>query len=341
MEIVLAKIATIIGGEVEGDARRIVSGAAPFEDAKADDITYAATPAFLKRLAETGAGAIIVPGNFRGSSENLVRVDNPQAAFARISAHFHPPEMMPAGVSKDAAIGEDFQCGDGISIASHVSVGNQVTLGDRAMLYPGVVIGNDVTIGDDVTLYPNITIRSHCRIGSRVIIHAGTVIGSDGFGFAPDGEGYVKIPHTGMVQIDDDVEIGSVNTIDRATYGKTWIQRGVKTDNLIHIGHNVTVGENTVIVAQVGISGSVTIGKHVVMAGQAGTAGHLTIGDNATIGPRAAIYHSVAADEMVSGEQMPHRLFLRVIRILPRLPELKKKIAEMEKKLNTLWEKLN
>ncbi|MEE8398105.1 MAG: UDP-3-O-(3-hydroxymyristoyl)glucosamine N-acyltransferase [Desulfobacterales bacterium] len=341
MELALGKVATIVGGEVKGDDSKIVSGAAPFEDATEDDITYAGTPAFLKKLGETGAGAVIVPGSFEGSAENLICVDNPRAAFARISAYFHPPETMPAGVSKDAAIGENFQCGDGISIASHVSVGHHVTLGNRVTLYPGVVIGNHVSIGDDVTLYPNITIRSHCCIGSRVVIHAGTVIGSDGFGFAPDGDSYVKIPHTGMVQIDDDVEIGSVNTIDRATYGKTWIQRGVKTDNLIHVAHNVTIGENTVIAGQVGISGSVTIGKHVVMAGQAGTAGHLTIGDNATIGPRAAIYHSVAPDEMAFGEQMPYKLWLRVNRILPRLPELKKKITEMEKKLNTLWEKLN
>ena len=158
--------------------------------------------------------------------------------------------------------------------------------------------------------------------------------------FAPDGEKYYKIPQTGIVQIDDDVEIGAGNTIDRATFGKTWIRRGVKTDNLIHIAHNVTIGENSVLVAQVGISGSVTIGKHAILAGQAGVSGHLTIGDDVTIGPQAGVTASVPDGEIVSGSpEMPHRLWLRVQRIICRLPELKKKLSEIEKRLNKVEEK--
>ena len=341
MEIALEQIADKIGGELRGDGLKRISGVAPFPDAASDQITYAGTSKFLKKIKETQAGAVIVPKGFEEPSKNLIWSDNPQVAFAKILSFFHPVQTPKTVISPNAVIGEHVEYGKDISIGPHVSIGDHVTLGNRVTLHSGVVIGHHVTLGDDVTLYPNVTIREECRIGNRVIIHAGTVIGSDGFGFAPDGETYVKIPQTGIVQIDDDVEIGAVNTIDRAAFGKTWIQKGVKTDNLIHIGHNVTVGENTLIAGQVGIAGSVIIGKHVVMAGQVGVGDHLTIGDHVTIGPRGKIYHSVAAGEIISGEQMPHKLWLRFQRTLPRLPELMKKVAELEKKLNQIMGKLN
>lgn len=341
METSLSRIAEIVGGEVEGDGHKTVFGAAPFETAGSDEITYAGSSKFLKKIDETGAGAVIVPRSFQSTGRDLVKVDNPEVAFARILGHFNPPERPPEAISPAAHIGKQFECGEGTSIAPHTVVGDQVTIGARVILHPGVVIGNRVTIGDDTTLYPNVTIREDCKIGDRVIIHAGTVIGSDGYGFAQDGEKHVKIPQLGTVQIDDDVEIGAVNTIDRATYDKTWIQRGVKTDNLVHIGHNVIVGEDTLIVSQVGISGSVTIGKSVVIAGQAGVNPHLTIGDNVVIGPRGKIYHSVGPNQRISGEQMPHKLWLRVRAVLPRLPELRKKVSLIEKKLDQVMEKLN
>ena len=174
------------------------------------------------------------------------------------------------------------------------------------------------------------------------MIHAGTVIGSDGFGFAPDGRSYHKIPHTGYVQIDNDVEIGANNTIDRGTFGKTHIGRGVKTDNLIHIAHNVSVGENTVLVAQVGISGSVTIGRNAILAGQAGIAGHLNIGDGATIGPQTGVGKDVPEGQIVSSgiPEMPHRLWLRVQRLIPKLPDFSKKLSRMEKNLKRIEEKM-
>jgi UDP-3-O-[3-hydroxymyristoyl] glucosamine N-acyltransferase len=197
-------------------------------------------------------------------------------------------------------------------------------------------------VGDDVVIYPNVTILERCIIGNRVIIHAGTVIGSDGFGFAPDGNCYHKIPHTGIVQIDDDVEIGANNTIDRATFGKTHIGRGVKTDNLVQIAHNVRVGENTVLVAQVGISGSVTIGKNAVLAGQAGVAGHLTIGDGATVGPQTGVVKPVPDGQIVSSgiPQMPHKIWLRVQRLIPKLPEFSKRLSGLEKRFKRLEEKM-
>jgi UDP-3-O-[3-hydroxymyristoyl] glucosamine N-acyltransferase len=224
-----------------------------------------------------------------------------------------------------------------------VVIGRQVTVGDQVWLHPGVVIGDRVAIGNDVIIHPNVTIQAGTVIGSRVIIHSGTVIGSDGFGFAPDGTVYHKIPHTGIVQIDDDVEIGANNTIDRGTFGQTRIGKGVKTDNLVHVAHNVTVGENTVLVAQVGISGSVTIGKNAVLAGQAGVAGHLTIGDHATVGPQTGVGKSVPDGQIVSAgiPEMPHRLWLRVVRTIPRLPDISKRLRGLEKRFKKIEDKLD
>lgn len=340
MEMKLAEIAKLVDGELKGDFAKNIRGAAPFDHATPDDITFAGNAKFLKKIDETGAGAVIVPNDFHDSLKSIVRVDNPYVAFARVLSFFNPPSRPETGINSNAFTGDNFVCGQDISIAPFVAIQDNVTLGDRVAIHPNVVIGDNVVIGSDVVIYPNVTVLERCRIGSRVTIHAGSVIGSDGFGFAPDGKEYHKIVQTGIVRIDDDVEIGAGNTIDRATFGKTWIKKGVKTDNLVHIGHNVIVGENTVIVAQVGIAGSVTIGKHVILAGQAAVSGHLTIGDDATVGPRAGIAKSVPKGEVVSGApEMPHKLWLKVQRIIPRLPELKKKIGELEKRLLKIEEK--
>jgi UDP-3-O-[3-hydroxymyristoyl] glucosamine N-acyltransferase len=226
-----------------------------------------------------------------------------------------------------------------VHISPGVVIEGDVRIGDRAVIHPHVYIGEGTVVGDDAIVYPNVSIMNGCVIGNRVVIHSGTVIGSDGFGFTPDGERHYKIPQKGIVQIDDDVEIGANNAIDRATFGKTWIKQGVKTDNLVHIAHNVEVGENSLVVAQVGIAGSTTIGKNVILAGQAGITGHLSIGDRAVVGPQAGIIRSVPAGEVVSGTpQMPHKTWLRIHTILLGLPELKSKISALEKRLETLEE---
>lgn len=337
MELPLATIAEVVNGEIKGDKNKKICGVAPFDDASGDEITFAGNAKFLKKIDETDAGAVIVPRDFQASTKNILQVDNPQLAFAMVLNLFYPPLKPEPGISSYANIGKNFVCGREASIAPCVVIGNNVTVGHRIALHPSVVIGDNVVIGNHVQIYPNVTILERCTIGNRVIIHAGTVIGSDGFGFTPDGKKYYKIPHTGIVRIDDDVEIGAGNTIDRATFGKTWIKSGVKTDNLVHIAHNVTVGENSVLVAQVGISGSVTIGKNAILAGQAGVVGHLTIGDNVTIGAQAGVAKSVSSDEIVSGSPaITHRLWLRVQKILPRLPELKKKLEEIEKRLKKI-----
>jgi len=339
MEITLSSIADILKGEITGDGNQKIRGAASFEDAKGDDITFAGQPKFLKRIDETDAGAVIVPRNFQAPMKNTVQVENPQIAFIKVLKLFYPVLKPDPGISQDAYIGRSFICGQDVSIAPFSVIGNNVTLGHRVVLHPNVVIGDNVIIGNDVRVFPNVTILERCIIGNRVTIHSGSVIGSDGFGFVPEGKKYIKIPHTGIVQIDDDVEIGANNAIDRATFGKTWIQSGVKTDNLVHIAHNVIVGENSLLVGQVGISGSVKIGKNAILAGQAGIAGHLTIGDNATVGPQAGVAKSVPEGETVSGSSaIPHRIWLRVQRILPNLPELAKKLSEIDRRLKKFEE---
>ncbi len=340
MNLSLNQIAELIKGHVCGDRGKLIQDVAPFETATDADITFADSPKFYKNLAKTEAGAVIVPRKVMVAEKNIVQVDNPKVAFATLMAVFHPPTKPEAGISPTAVIGKNFTCGKDISIAARVVIGDNVTVGHGLILGSGVVIGDNVVIGDDVKIYPNVTVLENCRLGNRVIIHSGSVIGSDGYGFAPDGERYRKIPQLGIVQIDDDVEIGAGNTIDRATFGKTWIQSGVKTDNLVQIAHNVTIGENTVIVAQSGIAGSTVIGKNVTIAAQAGILGHLRIGDNVIISGRCGVTKSVANGEIVSGfPEIPHRIWLRVQRLIPQLPSIKKQLSEIEKRLKRIENK--
>ncbi|RUA03131.1 MAG: UDP-3-O-(3-hydroxymyristoyl)glucosamine N-acyltransferase [Deltaproteobacteria bacterium] len=340
MEMNLEAISRLIGGEVIGEKEKRISGVAPFDDAGPHQITCAFRPGFLKKIQASRAGAIIVPRHIRSDGQNLVAVENPQLAFIKIVNRFFSPRDVGTGVDPMAAVGDDFKAGEALYVGPCAVIGKNVRCGHRVKIHAGVVIGPGVVVGDDVVIFPNVTIGERCRIGDRVTIHPGAVIGSDGFGFAPDGEKYVKIPHTGIVRIDDDVEIGANTTIDRGTFGQTWLKRGVKTDNLVHVAHNVTVGEDTLLVAQVGISGSSTLGRHVIMAGQAGVAGHLDIGDHVTIGPRAGIAKSIKDGQVVSGApEMPHRLWLKVVRLIPRLPEFFKKLSRIEKRLEVLEDK--
>jgi UDP-3-O-[3-hydroxymyristoyl] glucosamine N-acyltransferase len=333
----LSNLAKLVGGKILGDAAAQIVGVAPFESATANDITVAGTNKYLKQLDTSPAAAIIVPRHITADSLNLLQVDHPLVAFAKVIGHFHPASIFTPGIHPSAEIGDNVVCGSDVFIGACAVIGNGVRIGDRAQIHTGVVIADDVVMGDDVSVFPNVTILKGCRIGNRVTIHAGTVIGSDGFGFAPDGVAYHKIPHVGTVQIDDDVDIGANNTIDRATFGKTRICRGVKTDNLVHIAHNVVVGENSVLVAQVGISGSVTIGSNVILAGQAGVAGHLTIGDRAVIGPQAGIAKDVSEGQSVIGSPaLAPRKFFRIQRIVNSLPELKKRLEALEKKMQKI-----
>jgi len=337
MEATLSEIADIVGGRIIGDSKMVICAAASFEDAKEYDITFAGDTGFLKKIEETGAGAVIVPQNFSESSKNLIQVKNPKVAFAKVLNLFYPPSVPVPGISSYAHIGNGFKCGRDVSIAPNAVIGDNVVIGNRVSIYPCSYIGDSVVIGDDVKIYSNVSVLERCIIGNRVIIHAGSVIGSDGFGFSSDGEKYFKIPHTGIVRIDDDVEIGAGNTIDRATFGKTWICRGVKTDNQVHIAHNVTVGEDSLLIAQAGIGGSSSIGKHTIISGQAAVADHVTIGNNVIVVGKAGVAKSVQDGEILSGvPAIPHKLWLKVQNIIPKLPEIRKKLREVEKRLERM-----
>lgn len=337
LKISTGQIAKHLGVDLLGDHEKIIMGVAPFENSTPNDITLAGDAHFLKKLQNCRAGAIIVPESLK-SLEDLVAlgfsvfpVSNPRAAWALLMQLFYPPSHPQWEMSHSAISGKNFICGKDPNIGPFVVIGDNVTIGNRAVIYPHVYIGEGAVIGDDVTIYANVTIGDGTIIGNRVIIQPGAVIGSDGFGFAPDKEKWKKIPQLGIVQIGDDVEIGASNTIDRATFGKTLIGSGVKTDNQVHIAHNVTVGDNSVLVAQVGISGSVKIGKHVILAGQAGVAEHLTIGDGAIIGPSSGVAKDVPDKAVYSGAPaQPHRHWLRVQNVVGSLPELKKRILKLE-----------
>jgi len=342
MNLSLKRIAGLVGGEVRGNDRVKISGVAPFESASAGDITFAESLKRLKKITDTAAGAVVVPKDFEYEGKPLLRVENPKVAFAKLVEVFHPRKKPAPGIDPGAVIGKNFSCGKDVSVAPGTVIADYVSLGNRVILHPHVFIGEHVTIGDDTEIFPNVTILERCAIGNRVIVHSGTVIGSDGFGFAPDGEAFRKIPQIGIVQIDDDVEIGACNTIDRAAFGKTWLQKGVKTDNLIQIAHNVTVGENSILVAQAGISGSVTVGKNVIIAGQAGISGHLTIGDHAVIGPQTGVIAPVPSGAVVSGSpERPHTEHRRIQRTFSHLPEMKKRLDTLEKQVAVLLEKYN
>ena len=338
MTVALREIAKLVNGEVVGDPECLIDSAGPIDSAGDRQITFAEKGAGLKRIAFTKAAAVLVPSDVTEKGKNLVRVQNPRLAFAKVLGLLHPLQRPAPGMHPSAVIGQDCRIGEQVSIGAGVVIGDRVTIGERTILHPLVAIGNDVIIGDDTQIYPHVAILERCCIGRRVIIQAGTVIGSDGFGFVLDGGRHCKIPQIGIVQIDDDVELGAGNTVDRASFGRTWIQTGVKTDNQVHIAHNVVVGEHTLLVAQVGIAGSTTIGHHAILAGQAGISGHIEIGNRAVVGPKTGVAHSVPDNQIVSGggAAMPHRTWLRVQQTLPNLPDLQKHVRQLEKRLAEL-----
>ncbi len=337
MEITLREIAQLIGGEVRGDPGATVSSLAGIEEAGPGDISFIANPRYARHLQTTRATAVICSPDLQAEGKNLIVVDNPYLAYAKTVGCFNPAPPEPGTVDERAFVGERVRLGNNVSVYPFAYIEAGCSIGDNAVIYPHCFVGRGVTIGDDTIIHPGVTIRHGCRIGSRVIVNAGAVIGSEGFGFAKDGDAYYKIPQLGIVQIDDDVEIGAGATIDRAAIDRTWIKRGTKTDNLVHIAHNVTVGEDTVLVAQVGISGSTSLGNRVTMAGQSATTGHLTIGDDVVIGARGAAVSDIPAGQVVSGApHMPHKTWLRTMSTLPRLPEMRKTLIALEKKIGDL-----
>jgi UDP-3-O-[3-hydroxymyristoyl] glucosamine N-acyltransferase len=335
--IELEELGRFVDGQMLGDTGVRVSGVSSLEQAGPDDLSFVADARHVKTALQSRAAAFVVGQPVPDLRRPQILVRNPAYAFARITQQFFMSPHRARGIAEQVVRGTDVQIGREVSVWPFVTLGDRVTIGDGVSLYPGVFIGEDSSIGADSIVYPNVTIRERCRIGSRVIIHSGSVIGSDGFGYAQHQGRHQKIPQLGGVVIEDDVELGANVTVDRGTFGDTLIKRGTKVDNLVQIAHNVTVGEDCILVAQVGIAGSSTLGHHVIVGGQAGLSDHVRIGDGVMIAARTGVNRSLTGGQIVSGAPvMPHQDWVKAQAVIPRLPELRQRVRELEHRLRDL-----
>jgi UDP-3-O-[3-hydroxymyristoyl] glucosamine N-acyltransferase len=337
MTYTLSELAALLGGEFKGPADLAIEGIAAIDRATDREITFITGRRFAKLAAQSRAAAIIVPPEYADLPRPVIVVPRPYLAYARVAALFAPPRPGRPGISHLACLGRDLHLGRDLAIAPLVFIGDKVRLGDRVTIMPGCFLGDGVEVGRDSLLYPNVTVLERCVLGERVIVHSGTVIGADGFGFVPGPEGHLKIPQLGTVVIEDDVEIGANCTIDRAALGETRVGRGVKIDNMVQLAHNVTVGEHSLIVAQVGVSGSTKLGRRVAVGGQAGLAGHIEVGDGVQIAAQAGVTHSIPPGQTVIGAPArPHREFTRINALISRLPEIYQRLKDLEQQLSAL-----
>lgn len=332
----LREIAEAVEGDLIGDGSIVITGLSGIEEAKKGDITFLIQAGYEKYIDTCQASAIIVSSNYadRFKDRNLIIVKDPRLAYIKVAELFDINKKKQPGISPLAFVSKDAEIASDVSVSPFVHIGQRVKIENGVCIYPFVYLGDGASIGEDTVIYSGVTIYDRTEIGKRVTIHAGSVIGADGFGYVWDGERHRKIPQLGKVIIEDDVEIGANVTIDRASIDKTVIKKGTKIDNLVQIAHNVTIGENSIIVAQVGIAGSSKIGRNVVLAGQVGVRDHVIIGDNVRAGGQTGITKDVKAGSSVSGTpHMPHKEWLRLQVQLKRLPELFERMRKIEERL--------
>lgn len=336
----VGELADFVKGRVYGDPDTIIRGIASIEEARNGDITYAETSRFLEDAWLCSASAILSPESSIGghtATKVLIQVANPRLAFAQLLDLFAPEQYAERCIHPTAVIGSHFRTGANIAVGAHCVIGENVRVGESVTIHPLTYIGDDVEIGDRTVIDPNVTLLRGTVIGANSIIHSGSVVGADGFGYLPVNGKHRKVPQIGHVIVGDDVEIGANVTIDRARTGATRIGSGTKIDNLVHIGHNCQIGENCIIVAQVGLAGGVDVGANVVIAGQAGVKEQVHIGANTVIGAQAGVMGNVPANAYVSGYgARPHKETLRVSAASNQLPDLLKKVRAMERRLKDL-----
>lgn len=336
MKLTVAEIARQLGGELVGSGTAVITGVAGLREARPGDLSFLVRSRYRDALRTTAASAVLVP--LDGPNEapcDLIRVPNPEAGVTQIAQQLYRPLPPPEpGIHPTAVVHPTVRLGQDVFIGPHVVLEAGVTIGARTMIGAGCVIGTETSIGADCRIYPLVTVRERVRIGNRVILHSGAVIGSDGFGYVRRGEAWEKIPQLGTVEIGDDVEIGANTTIDRARFGRTVIGQGVKIDNLVQVAHNVIIGDHTAIAAQAGLAGSAGVGRGVQIAGQAGVTNHVTVGDGATIGGQAGVTKDVPPGTFVSGyPAIRHDLARKLHAQVMLLPELRARVAELEKRL--------
>jgi UDP-3-O-[3-hydroxymyristoyl] glucosamine N-acyltransferase len=332
--LILFELAARLGCELHGDGSVDVARVAGIEEAGPGEITFVTSARYARKLASTRASAVIVGPGQECALPSLVS-DNPYLAYARAVALLHPEERPAAGVHPAASVDPTARLGAGVHVGPLAVIGPRVVVGARSVIHPQVVLYADAELGEDCLLHAGAQVRERCRLGHRVVLQNGAVIGSDGFGFARDRDGrYLKIPQIGIVVVEDDVEIGALSAVDRAALRETRIGRGSKLDNLVQIGHSVTIGEDCVLAGQAGVAGSTRIGRGVTLAGQVGVAGHLTIGDGAIATAQTGIPSDVAPGALVSGyPAIDNREWLKASAVFARLPELQRRLRELERRL--------
>ena len=332
----LQEIAERLDCRLTGDGNLEITGVAGLEEAAPGELTFLSNPRYTRQLRETKASAVIIAKEVEDLPISCLVSNNPYLDFARVLELFYQPPQPKIGIHPTAVIAASASIGDNASIGPYTVIGERAVIGNSAVIHSHVSIYEGVRIGDDFLAHSHVTVREFCEIGDRVIVQNGTVIGSDGYGFAQRKDGtHYKIVQSGTVVIEDDVEIQANSCIDRAAVGETRIQRGSKIDNLVQVGHAVKVGENAILCAQVGIAGSTTIGNNCVFAGQVGLVNHLNIGDNVLITAQSGVPSDVPSGQKLSGyPAMENRRWLRCAAVFNRLPELEKKIRELTKKLD-------
>ncbi|MFM7103362.1 MAG: UDP-3-O-(3-hydroxymyristoyl)glucosamine N-acyltransferase [Verrucomicrobiota bacterium] len=330
-----AQVAQMLAGQVIGNPGQILQGFAPADSARPGDLTFAENEGYFARADQSAAAAILVAGDFQsGTGKTLIRVANARVAFAQVLPLFFPEPHFAPGIHPTAVVAPSAQVDPTAHVGPHCVIGERVRIAAHCVLQAGDFVGDDCQLGEGCRLFPNVTLYHRVNLGRRVRIHSASVIGADGFGYVFDAGEHRKVPQVGQVLIHDEVEIGASVAIDRAALGATVIGRGTKIDNLVQIAHNVTIGEHCIIVAQVGIAGSTRIGSYTTIAGQAGIAGHLRIGDKVTIAAKSGVMnHIPEGQKWMGAPAQPDRVVKRQWIALDRLPELIRRVQELEKKL--------
>lgn len=343
MEFTAKQIAQFIQGKIVGDENASVHTFAKIEDGVPGAISFLANPKYIHYVYETQSSVVLIDESIKIDNPvdaTLIYVNNARDCVARLLQLYENSKPRKTGVDSLAFISPKAKIGENVYIGPFAYIGDGVEIGDNCQIYPHVTICDNVHVGEECLFYPNVTVYHDCKIGNRVVLHAGTVIGADGFGFAPSANGYDKIPQIGIVTIEDDVEIGANTCVDRSTMGSTYIRKGVKLDNLVQIAHNTDIGENTVMSAQVGVAGSTKVGQWCMFGGQVGIAGHITIGNKVMLGAQSGVPSSLKDDQTLIGTPpMPQFPYFKSQAIFQKLPEMYKQLHKLQQEIEELKNK--